>query len=164
MSIGNSIVVNANPKGVFIEGVISGTPTPGVVMQIKAATEPVGGRLTWEVYDRSGTAKDGLNTLIACLRPDDLRGKTNSDAYVSGERCFMYCPIPGEEMNMRILDISGTADDYAIGDLLQVIDGSGKLEDALLGTAFNYAQPFILCETITDPAADTLAHTMFTGY
>lgn len=164
MSIGNEIVVNANPKGTFIEGIISGTPKPGVVMQIKAATEPVGGRLTWEVYDRSGTAKDGLNTLIACLRADDLRGKTVSDAYVSGERCFLYCPIPGEEMNMIIADISGTADDYAIGDLLQVIDGSGKLEDAVTGTAFNYAQPFVLCETITDPAADYLAHTMFTGY
>jgi hypothetical protein len=164
MSIGNGIIANANPKGTFLEGFISGTDKPGVVMQIKAATEPVGGRLTWEAFNRTGTAKDGLPTLVAVLLPDDLRGKLTTDAYTTGTRCFLYCPIPGEEMNMIIADISGTADDYAIGDLLQVIDGSGKLEDFVTGTAFNYHNPFVLCETITDPSADYLAHTMFTGY
>lgn len=164
MAKGNEIVVSANPKGTFLEGIISGALTPGIVMQVVAATEPVNGKHTWQAYDRTGAQKNGLPTLIACLDYDKLQGKTKSDAYVSGTQCFMYCPIPGEELNMLILDIAGTADDYAIGDLLQVVDGSGKLQDAVSGTAFNYANPFFVMETVTDPTADNSTWVMFTGY
>lgn len=165
MSVGNTILINGtDPKGRFLEGIISGTPKPGTCMQVKAATEPVNGRHTWEVYDVSGAQKDAIPSLVAVLLEDSLQGKTVSDAYASGDRCFLYCPLPGDELNMIIADISGTADDYAIGDILQIQDGTGKLEDAVAGTAFNYSRPFIVMETVTDPAADNLTHCMYTGH
>ena len=161
MAKGNRIVVSADEKGVWIEGIVSGTPKPGTAMQIKAATEPVGGRFTWEAYDQSWDAQVAL---VAILDGDWKQGKTATDAYVSGERCRLYCPAMGEELNCIIENVAGTADDYAIGDRLEINDGSGKLQDASTGTTHNYMMPFVCLETITDPTADYLAHVMYTGH
>lgn len=158
MAKGNEIIVSAEPQGRFIEGIVSGTPKPGTVMQLTAATAAVGGRFTWEVYN---AAADGNQRLIAVLLPDVLRGKIATDAYVNGERCFLYCPIAGEELNMLIADVGGTGDDFAIGDLLMVDDGTGKLV-ATTGTP--ESEPFFILEAVTDPTADHLRWCMFTGY
>jgi hypothetical protein len=160
---GNEIIVSVPHRGVFIEGIISGTDKPGTVMQIKAATEPVGNRFTWEKYDRSWDAQTGL---IAILLEDKLQGKLATDAYVTGTRCFLYCPAMGETLNVLLKDITGTASDqdYAIGDYLEVDDGTGKLQDASTGTTRNYSAPFVLLETITDLAADQLVWAMYTGH
>jgi len=130
-------------------------------MQVKAATEPVQGVYTYEAYDR---AFDALPGVIAVLDIDALQGKTPSDAYANGDRGFLYFPAPGEQLNMIIENVAGTADDYAIGDLLEVNDGTGKLQNASTGTGQNKSIPFVCMETITDPTADYLAHVMFTGY
>lgn len=163
MASGNKIVVTPTPGGVFKECIISGTPKPGTVMQLKASTEPVGGRHTYEVYNKAG---DGYPALIAVLLEDRLQGKIATDAYVDGDRGFLYCPLPGDELNMLIADVAGTGatSDYAIGDLLQVADTTGLLEDRTVGTAFNFAIPFEVLETITDMSGDTLVHCQFTGY
>ncbi len=67
---------------------------------------------------------------------------------------------------MLLKDISGTASDqdYAIGDYLEVDDGTGKLQDAATGTTRNYSVPFVLLETVTDLAADQLVRCMYTGH
>jgi hypothetical protein len=161
MAKGNGIIVSANPRGVFLEGLISGTPKPGTVMQISAATEPVGGRYQWEAYNPDA---DGNQRIIAVLLPDELQGKTAADAYVTGTRGFLYCPVPGEELNMLVKDVAGTGENFAIGDLFIVDDGTGKLVDT---TGTPEAEPFICLETIaaaTAIAADHLVHCMFTGY
>lgn len=157
MSTHKSIILSADPKGVFLEGIISGTPKPGTCMQIKAATEPVGGRHTWEVFNG---AADGEQTLVAVLLEDSLQGKTITDAYVSGDRCFLYVPVPGEELQVLLQDVAGTGDDHAIGDKLIIDDGTGKL---IATTGTPEMEPFIVLETITDPTADTLCHAMYTG-
>lgn len=156
MSRGNSIIISAHPKGVFKEGIISGTPKPGTVMQVSAAVEPINGRFTWVVYN---AAADGDRRLITVLLPDELQGKLMTDAYVTGSRCFLYCPVAGEELNMLVEDVAGTGDDFAIGDMMMVDDGTGKL----LAESSPQAEPFTCMETITDPTADHLMHTMFTG-
>lgn len=158
MASGNEIIVSANPRGVFLEGIVDGTPKPGTIMQIKAATAAVNGRFTWEVFDAGA---DGDQRLIAVLLPDSLQGKTASDAYVDGDRCFLYVPAPGEELNVLVADISGTGDDWAIGDLLIVDDGTGKL---IATTGSPESEPFIGLEAVTDPTADHLLHVMYTGY
>jgi hypothetical protein len=155
---GTGIIVTAEPKGTFLEGFVSGTPKPGTIMQVVAATEPVGGRFTWQAFDKLG---DGALSLIAVLLPDELQGKLNSDAYASGDRCYLYCPLPGEELNVLKQDVAGTGDDFAIGDLLIVDDGTGKV---IATTGSPESQPFVCMETITDPTADVLVHVMFTGY
>ena len=163
MAKGSGIIVSTPIRGVKTEGIISGTDKPGTIMQIKAATEPVNGRFTWEKYDRSYDAQTGL---IAVLLPNDLIGQIATTAYVTGERCFLYFPAMGEELNCLLKDITGTASDqdYAIGDYLEVDDGTGKLQDASAGTGQNYSTPFVLLETITDLAADQLVHCMYTGH
>ncbi len=158
--LGNEILLAANPKGVFLEGTISGTPKPGTVMQVKAATEPVGGRPTFEVYN---AAADGDQRLIAVLLEDHLQGKIATDAYVTGSRGFLYVPAAGEELNMLVA-VSGTStgDAQAIGDLLIVEDGTGLLVPTSSGEE---SEPFIVMETLTDVvAAGTLTHVMHTGY
>lgn len=156
----NVIVVTAAPAGRFLEGIIDGTPKPGTLMQIKAGVEPVNGRHTWEVFNG---AADGEQTLIAILREDDLQGKTVDDAYVSGTRGFLYCPIPGDELLVRVAAPgTGTGDSFAIGDKLIHDDGTGHFV-ATTGTP--ESEPFIVLETMSDVEADgTLVHVMYTGH
>jgi hypothetical protein len=162
MAKGNEIIVSAEPMGRFMEGIVSGTPKPGTVMQITAATAPVGGRFTWEVANYGA---DGDQRLVAVLLPDSLQGKNATDAYVSGDRCFLYCPIAGEELNMLVADVdTGTADTFAIGDLLMVDDGTGKLVDT---TGTPESESFICLETNPDSTStqtDMLVWCMYTGH
>src|SRR3990172_9270875 len=124
MAKGNEIIVGAEPMGRFHEGIISGALYPGVCVQIAAATEPVNGRFTWEAYN---AAADGDQRLVAVLLPDSLQGSLATDPYVSGDRCFLYVPIAGEELNMLVTDVNtGTSDSFAIGDLLMIDDGTGR--------------------------------------
>lgn len=159
MAKGNEIIVSMEPRGVFHEGYVSGTPKPGTVMQVQAGTAMDGtGRFTWEAYNADA---DGNQRLIAVLLHDKLQGKLATDAYASGDRCRLYCPLPGEEINMLKGDVSGTADDFAVGDVLMVDDGTGKV---IATTGSPESEPFICLEAVTDPTADQLVWCMFTGY
>ena len=156
MALGNEIVVESQ-HGKKVEGIIDAALLPGVVVQIKAATEPQGGRLTWEAYNADA---DGNRRLVAVLDIDHLQGKTATDAYAANSRCFIWIPMPGDELNM-VQNAAGTADDIAIGDLFIINDGDGKL---LATTGTVESEPFIAMETVTDPGENTLVHMMFTGY
>ncbi len=167
MAQGNKIVVSANPKGRFLEGTVTGTPKPGQVMEIDWSEAKVNGRFTWEPFgvtaesSPKGVGDDGDRRIIAVLIPDYDQGRTATTAYTTGDRCFLYCPLPGEELNMLLEDVGGTGDDHALGDLLMVDNGTGKL---LARDSDAEAIPFICLEVVTDPVADTLTHCMFTGY
>ena len=158
MAKGNEIIVSADPKGTFMEGIVSGTPKPGTCMQITAGTAAVGGRFTWEVYN---TSADGEQRAVAVLLPDSDQGQLATTAYVTGARCFLYFPLPGEELNMLMADVSGTGDDHTIGEVLMIDDGTGKL---VTTTGSPESEPFISLEATTDPTADALHWCMFTGY
>lgn len=158
MALGNEIIVSANPRGVFLEGIVSGTPKPGTVMELVAGTAAVNGRFTYQVY-QPGT--DGNRRPIFILLPDQLQGKLATDAYVDGTRCFLYCPVAGEEFNMLVADVSGTGDDHTIGELMIVDTGTGKL---ITTTGSPESEPFMLLEASTDPTADALMHCLYTGY
>lgn len=162
MARGSNIIVSADPGGKFSEGIIAvgQTPKPGTVMQKVHATALVGGRHTYTAFDSSA---DGVRPLSAIwvLLPDKLQGKTATDAYAAGDRCFLYSPLAGEELNLLLLDIAGTADDHTAGEQLIIDDGTGKL---IATTGSPELEPFTLLETITDPAADTLAWCEYTGY
>ena len=168
MARGNEILVSANPKGFYEECVISGTPKPGTVMELKKATAVIGGRWTFEpagttaaVGANLGMAADGDRLAIAVLLPDQLQGKIATDAYADGDRGFLYYPVSGEELNMLLENQSGTADDFIIGSKLIVDDGTGKL---LISASTVESEPFMCLEAITDMAADTLAWCKYTGH
>ena len=163
MARGNEIIVSANPRGVFHEGVIGLglTPKPGTIMQIQtSAGISDDGRMTWELAT-PGT--DGYRPIgpLAVLLHDSLRGKLTTDAYAAGDRCFLYTPVAGEELNCLLGDVGGTGDDHSFGEVLIVDTGTGEL---IATTGSVESEPFILLEDVTDPTADTLAHVMYTGY
>lgn len=176
MARGTQIVVTSNPKGVFLEGIVSGTPFPGMVAELTPAVAPVGGRHTWRARSLASGAKGG----VFVFREDDLQGKLGvgapqpgavpfsggtqpyagsglGDAYVSGTRCFLYAPIMGEEMNVVRESAAGTADDVAIGDLFSV-NNVGKLIPTTSVSA-----PFQAMEVISDPTADYLLWCLYLG-
>lgn len=152
-----TIILTPNPKGTFINGIVSGTPKPGTVLQIVPGTAKVGNRLTWRVPT---LAADGERTLIAVLIEDNLQGKTVSDAYVTGTECTLYCPVPGEELNVLFNNVAGTGDDVAVGDKLIVDTGTGKFN---VTTGTPESEPFHATEAVTDPTADTLVSAIFSG-
>lgn len=163
MARGNGIIVSSMPRGVFLEGTIAAgeTPKPGTVVQIQdSAGMDASGNFTYEIYnaDADGGRPKGP---IFILLPDDLQGRLATEAYAAGEHCFVYCPIAGEEYNMLIQNLSGTADDHAFGEMLIIDDSTGLL---IATTGSPETEPFKLLEAITDPTADTLALVMYTGY
>lgn len=161
MARGNCIIVSANPRGVFNEGFIAAgeTPKPGQILQIQAATALRGGRHTFEIYnaDADGGRPKGPWYI---LREDSFRGRTVTDAYAAGDRCFLYTPLPGEELNLLVANIAGTADDHSVGEMLIVDDTTGKMIATTGSPETEVAQ---LLEAITDPVADTLAWCIWTG-
>lgn len=152
-----TIVLSADPKGVFIEGYVSGTPKPGTMMEVQTPFHKDGVHL-WRVY-QPGT--DGERRPVVILREDILQGKGVGDAYVSGSRCFLYAPAMGEELNVLYKNVAGTADDLAAGTLLIADSGTG-LFIATTGTV--ESEPFLSLAAITDPTADELVPALYTGY
>ena len=159
MARGNEIIVSANPRGVFMEGVINAALKPGTIVQIDVS-EGMGtdARLDWEAFSAGA---DGNQRLIAVLLPDVNQGKIATDAYASGDRCFLYVPCAGEELNCLMADVTGTADDHVFGELMIVDSGTGKL---IATTGSPESEPFMLLEDVTDPTADQLVHVMYSGY
>lgn len=155
MARGNSIIVSSQPRGRFLVGVVKTgeTPAPGSVVQIALASGiDDNGLYTFELYNRDADGNNPAGPMIVLLENSDI-GKTMTDLYAAGEVCKAYIPLPGDELNMVISNVSGTAP-IAPG-LMIVDDGTGEL---IITTGSPEQEPFLLLETITDNAADQLGH------
>lgn len=141
---GSRIIVASEPRGIFLEGTISGTPYPGTVMQVGTAS-PVSGEFTYVVY---APTSDGDPRLWVVLLEDELQGTPFSTAYVTGTRGFLYVPIPGEHMNMLVAgeQATGSANVYTIGERLIAQHNTGLL---IAATSSTQAAPFTVLENIT---------------
>lgn len=162
MARGKEIIVSANPRGRFLEGQLATgiTPKPGTILQIKAQAIDANGRFTFELYNRSADGDRPIGPL--CILLDNyLEGDVETTAFADSAAVRCYVPIPGEEFNLLVADVAGTADDHAIGEQMMVDDGTGKL---IATTGSPQSQPFMLLETLTDPTADQLAHVIFGGF
>lgn len=163
---GTRILVTSKPRGVFEDVYITGTPKPGVVMEIVPSTEPVGGLFNYAVYGTQAASggqyvsNDGDRKAIAILLEYDQEGGIYSRSYVTGELGHIYWPAMGEQFNMILEDVAGTGDDFVIGEELMVDDGTGKL---LTADSDAEAHPFTNLETTTDPTADHWNWTRFNG-
>lgn len=156
-----TILLSAAPAGRFLEGILDDATSlkPGHCMAIKAATEPVGGRLTWTSY--AGT--QGHRTLIAILLENELVGLTCEDAIADGQRIRMYCPIAGDELLVRVSATgTGSGGALAIGDKL-ILSASGEF---IPNVGSPESEPFVVMETVAEvlDSDSTLVHVMFTGY
>lgn len=160
MARGNNIIVTSNPKGLFEEGIIVSAEYPGTIMQRDASVALVGGRHTYKVYT-PGTDGEQPKGAFWVLLADSLQGKTATDVYVVGARGFLYSPMAGEELNLLLANIAGTADDHALGEMLIVDNATGKLIATTGSPETEVAQ---LLEVITDPTADQLVWVQWTGH
>ena len=161
---GSQVVITGEPKGRFFEGVLntSGTPKPGTIMQIKAATSIDGnGHFTFTEYNRGADGDRPAGPLFVLLEKGE--GYSYDTAYADGDWCQVYCPLPGDELNLLWSTAgTGTGDSVAVGDLAIVDDGTGLLV-ATTGTP--ETEPFVACEALTDTeSTGTMCHCMFTGY
>lgn len=160
MARGNEIILPSNPRGVFKEGYLATgiTPKPGQILQIQALD--ANGRFTFGLAapDADGGRPKGS---LCILDIDWGQGKTNSDAYADSSAVRCYVPVAGEEFNLLLANISGTADDHAVLEILMVDTETGKL---IATTGSPETEPFMLLEAVTDPTVDTLAHVIYTGY
>lgn len=146
---GSKILLQANPKGTFLEGTMGDTSKPGTIMQVKASTADVGGRPT---YVAAAPGTDGYGVQSAVLLEDDMQGFLSDTSYVSGRRCRLYVPIPGEEMNVRVGEVAGTGNTYAVGDRLAI-----DAEDGILVPCVTSAVClFIARETLTQVVGNSL--------
>ena len=161
MARGNCIVVSANPRGQFVEGImgVGLTPKPGTIMEIDPSVALKWGRHTWKLYAPGTSGAKPRGPLIV-LREDPYQGKTVSDAYAAGDRAFGYVPLAGDELNLLREDIAGTGDDQALGDVLIPKTATGKL----IATTGTPSVTFVALEAITDPVADTLTWVRYGGY
>lgn len=123
--LGTSIVVASNPRGLFLEGTIDDTSLPGTAMEMTPGAAFSGQEPHWRHYQPSA---DGDPRLCAILLPDMLQGQLYSTAYVAGARCFLYCPVAGEDMNVLVAPQAGTssANAYTIGERLIPSHSSGE--------------------------------------
>lgn len=156
------VVVTANPKGTFEEGIISGTGIyPGSILTQKAGVAmDDSGAFTWEAYNADSADGERFPVAVATEQLKLLIGETKEDAFVDGERVMIYFPAMGELLKMRFKNVSGTADDYSIGQRLIVDDGTGEL----IGTTGTVEQePFQMLEVVTDPEAAFWALVRYTG-
>ncbi len=165
---GAEIVCCVKDNNRVINGIISGTDKPGTMMEIKPSTEPVGGLHTYRAY-QPGTG-DGSPKELLILDIDSLQGKTASDAYVSGTVCKLYALQPGDRVNVRKADISGTGSPTeadAIGDRLLIVDGTGKVANTAVGVEHSKSvRPFVLLETLSqgDQQAESLVYCRVSGF
>ena len=165
MAHGKEIVVSSCRKGKDFEGVIKTGETfkPGMVVQIDPTVALIDGKWTCKIFARDADGDRPAGPLIV-VDFDAEQGKTPADAWPVGSsanyRFKGYIPAEGDELNMLLLDVAGTADDHTAGEILMVDNGTGKL---IATTGTPESEPFMLLETVTDPTADTLAHCIYTG-
>ncbi len=122
MPLGNKIIVSGNPLGIFKEGIISGTPKPGTCMEIKQTATLTAGRPTYQAWTKATGAYGQV--VVLC---EGGQGQDADTAYVTGTRGFLYCPIPGDVLNLRVANQGGTAEDANIGDLFAITQTTGLL-------------------------------------
>jgi hypothetical protein len=173
---GNAILITEDPRGRFKEGVVDGTPKPGSIMQLLAGTSvDDNGHHTWGVYDRSADGDNPAGPLAVLLEkgegvaPFTITGSSGSrtrtndggSAFEAGDLCRLYCPLPGDELNV-LWATSGTStgDALTVGQIGMPEDGTGLIID----TTGVECEPVIAMEALSDTvAAGTLTWVMFAG-
>jgi len=161
MARGNQIIVSSgmSPKGHYETAIISGTPKPGQLLELVPQTALAQGQTVGLNQYRAASRTTGSKGPIIILDMDDLQGKGPTDAYVNGTPCRVYFPVAGEEFNLLLGDVAGTADVVNVGDLIGV-SNAGKL----IANSSYTATPFQALEPVsTALTADTLIYVKFLG-
>lgn len=152
MPRGNRIVVNPDSRGQYQWGYLTTAEKPGTVHQVDPSVALKAGKHTYKVYQ---PGVDGENPLGAywVLVENLLQGQDATTAYAAGDFVKFYCPLAGDELNLLLKDVAGTADDHTKGEKMMVDHATGKL---IATTGSPEDEVAVALETITDPTADQL--------
>ena len=150
------IIVSSNPLGRFDECIFDASVKPGQCVTLKADTEPVAGKFTYEPYNRAGS---GDRAPVAVVLENELMGKGVDQAWNEGEQGRIYFPAEGEFLQMLAKNVAGTGDAFAIGDQFMIEDGTGKL----VAATGSDSEPFECLETQAGITEDTLILCKYTG-
>lgn len=164
MARGNRTVITSPPGGLHTEGIVKAGQTffPGMIVTRDPSVALVNGRFTYKIYAESANGDQPTGGFFIVTEAlNGLIGKVITDSYAPGERCSLYVPEMGEELNLLVLNLAGTADDHAIGEKMMVNTGTGKLIVTAGTPETEVAQ---LLEAIVDPIADTLAWCQWSGH
>ena len=168
---GNTILITENPRGRTLQGIVDGTPKPGNIMQVMAVAVDANGNHTWGVYDRSADGDNPAGPLAVLLERGEgyapftisAGDRTNDGgtAYTAGDQCMLYCPLPGDELNVLwATSGTGTGDALAVAQIGMPEDGTGYIID----TTGVECEPVIAMEALTDTVATgTLTWVMFSN-
>ncbi len=162
----SGIIVSAEPRGVFLEGVAGDTSKPGTKMIIKYNTAFVGGRPTWVSYGTGSSQQAAAdNDPRGCfiMIEDSLNGYGPTQAPVVGQRIRLYAPLPGEEMNILVEGEAGTASANAffIGTRFGVRAATGLYYPLAVTGVSSTAADFVCQEHIDEtPNVATLVWAM----
>jgi hypothetical protein len=160
MSRGNRVVVNPDARGHFEWGYLTTAEKPGTILQINPSVALKHGKHTWTVYTRDADG-DRPKGPFAVLIENLYEGKDATQAYAAGDFVKMYIPLPGDELNLLYKNVAGTADDVALGDILTVDSGTGKVQVTSGSVETEVA---VALEAITDPTADQLLWVRWSGH
>lgn len=164
MARGNCTVVSANPRvDGFTEGYVKSGEThyPGLVVQRDTSVALKGGRPTFKLYARDADGDHPVGPFyVVTEKLQASVGKTMSDSIAAGDREMVYAPLPGDELNLVISNVSGTAT-VAAGTLLIPDSGTGEL---VVTTGSPETEVALLLEDVVDNAADQLGWCQWTGH
>jgi hypothetical protein len=160
MARGNKIVVNPDAKGAREWGYLAGAYSPGTILQVDPTVALKHGKHTWKVFTRDADG-DRPAGPYAVLDYGMYTGRDATTAFASGDFAPLYIPQEGDELNLLFLNQTGTADDIALGDLLIVDNGTGKVFKTT-GSVENEVATAL--EAIVDPTADQLLWCRWSGY
>jgi len=122
-----SNIIVLKGKGNYIEKVTDAICSPGMGMEL--APDGKVDRLQATLAE----AAKGVAGLKIAVE-DALQGKTVTQAYAVGDVCFMYEPLPGDEVQLLIKD----GETIAIGDTILAEGGGSGLFIEAAGTETNY--------------------------
>ena len=123
----NSIIgpLNVGAHGIWMEGIIDDTSLPGTCVEVTPGSVPVLGRQHYRAVQSGVTGNPRGPVTVLC--EDPMQGFTYKQPYVAGTRCFVYQPLPGDEMNVLFAPQQGTgsADVVTGGERLVIEVGVG---------------------------------------
>lgn len=152
MARGNRIVVNPDARGTYEWGYLTTAEKPGTIHQRDASVALKSGKHTYKVY-QPGT--DGENPLGGywVLVENLYQSQDATVAYAAGDFVKFYSPRMGDELNLLLANLAGTADDHPLNEKMMVDTGTGKL---IVTTGSPEDEVAQLLEVVTDPTADQL--------
>ena len=157
-----SRIIQTQSRGFPVEGIVNAGETlyPGMIVQIDPTQSAQGETFIMKIYNRDADGDRPAGPHIVVCE-DIHQGLTTADSYAAGARFPGFVPLAGCRLNLLFKNVSGTADDVVAGDLFIVDDATGKM---IVTTGTVEAEVAMALEAVTDPTADTLVDSIWSGH